>query len=53
MQAYNAQIAVDAEAQIIVAADVTQQVNDKQQLGADVRTGREEYGSQTRGGQRG
>src|SRR5439155_11448187 len=32
VQAYNAQIAVDAEAQIIVAADVTQQVNDKQQL---------------------
>lgn len=32
VQAYNAQIAVDAETQIIVAADVTQQVNDKQQL---------------------
>jgi transposase len=32
VQAYNAQIAVDAEAQIIVAADVIQQVNDKQQL---------------------
>jgi len=32
VQAYNAQIAVDAEAQIIVAADVTQQANDKQQL---------------------
>jgi len=32
VQAYNAQIAVDAEAQIIVAAEVTQQVNDKQQL---------------------
>jgi transposase len=31
-QAYNAQIAVDAEAQIIVAAEVTQQANDKQQL---------------------
>ncbi len=31
-QAYNAQIAVDAEAQIIVAAEVTQQSNDKQQL---------------------
>ncbi len=31
-QAYNAQIAVDAHAQLIVAADVTQQVNDKQQL---------------------
>ena len=32
VQAYNAQIAVDAEAQIIVAADVTQETNDKQQL---------------------
>ena len=31
-QAYNAQIAVDDEAQIIVAADITQQPNDKQQL---------------------
>src|SRR5206468_10089457 len=32
VQAYNAQIAVDAEAQIIVAADITQDTNDKQQL---------------------
>jgi len=32
MQGYNAQIAVDSHAQIIVAADVTQQANDKQQL---------------------
>ena len=32
VQAYNAQIAVDAEAQIIVAADITQDANDKQQL---------------------
>lgn len=32
VQAYNCQIAVDAEAQIIVALDVTQQANDKQQL---------------------
>lgn len=31
-QAYNAQIAVDGEAQIIVASAVTQQANDKQQL---------------------
>ena len=32
VQAYNAQIAVDSETQIIVAADITQQSNDKQQL---------------------
>ena len=32
VQAYNAQIVVDAEAQIIVAADITQETNDKQQL---------------------
>src|SRR5438034_6135293 len=32
VQAYNAQIAVDGEAQIIVAADVTQETNDKKQL---------------------
>lgn len=32
MQAYNAQIAVDSTAQIIVAAALTQQANDKQQL---------------------
>jgi transposase len=31
-QSYNAQIAVDAEAQIIVAASLTQAANDKQQL---------------------
>jgi transposase len=32
LQGYNAEAAVDSEAQIIVAADVTQQTNDKQQL---------------------
>ncbi len=31
-QSYNCQIAVDDKSQIIVAADVTQQANDKQQL---------------------
>ncbi len=31
-QSYNAQIAVDSEGQIIVAAGLTQEVNDKQQL---------------------
>ncbi len=30
--AYNAQLAVDSDSQIIIAADVTQQVNDRQQL---------------------
>jgi len=32
IQAYNAQAAVDSHAQIIVAADITQQANDSQQL---------------------
>jgi transposase len=34
IQGYNAQIAVDGEAQIIVAADITQETNDSQQLAA-------------------
>jgi transposase len=34
VQAYNAQIAVDSQAQVIVAAEITQQTNDKQQLAA-------------------
>jgi hypothetical protein len=32
VQGYNSQAAVDCESQVIVAADVTQQANDKQQL---------------------
>ena len=31
-QAYNAQAAVDAEAQVIVASSITQETNDKKQL---------------------
>ena len=37
IQGYNAQAAVDSEAQIIVAAEITQQANDKQQLVPMVR----------------
>ena len=32
VQAYNAQVVVDSEAQVIVAAEVTQEANDKKQL---------------------
>ena len=38
VQAYNAQAAVDSEAQVVVAAEVTQEVNDKRQLLPMVRS---------------
>src|SRR5208283_1276680 len=43
-QCYNAQAAVDSYAQIIVAAEVTQQVNDKQQLAPMFERVRENVG---------
>ena len=43
-QCYNAQAAVDAEHQIIVAADVTQQTNDKRQLVPMMQKVRENMG---------
>jgi transposase len=43
-QCYNAQAAVDAENQIIVAADVTQQTNDKRQLVPMMQKVRENMG---------
>jgi hypothetical protein len=45
VQAYNAQIAVDAQAQIVVAADVTQDVVDKGQLVAMTKAAKEMMGS--------
>ena len=46
VQGYNAQIAVDGEAQVIVAAEVTQQSNDKQQLVAMVEQVKQNVGAQ-------
>jgi len=44
VQAYNAQAAADSHAQVIVAAEVTQQVNDKQQLVPMTKAVRENTG---------
>jgi transposase len=44
-QAYNAQIAVDSTVQIIVAADITQESNDKQQLVPMMVKAKENLGS--------
>lgn len=44
-QAYNAQAAVDGEAQIIIAADVTQEANDKKQLVAMLEQVQENLGA--------
>jgi transposase len=46
IQGYNAQIAVDGHAQIIVAHDVTQQSNDKQQLTPMLARVQDNLGSQ-------
>ena len=46
VQGYNAQIAVDGEAQVIVAAEVTQQSNDKQQLVPMVEQVKQNVGAQ-------
>jgi transposase len=45
VQAYNAQAAADSHAQVIVAAEVTQQVNDKQQLVPMTKAVQENTGS--------
>lgn len=45
VQAYNAQIAVDAERQVIVAAELTQEVNDRQQLVPMIKAVKEAAGS--------
>ena len=44
VQAYNAQAAVDSQAQIIVAAEVTNEANDKQQVEAAVQQMEENLG---------
>ena len=44
-QAYNAQIVVDSKAQIIVAADITQESNDKKQLVPMMLKAKENLGS--------
>jgi transposase len=46
-QAYNCQAAVDDESQIIVATNVTQQTNDKQQVEPMVETIKENTGGET------
>lgn len=45
VQAYNAQIVVDDESQIIVAADLTQQTNDKRQLASMLEQVRQNTGA--------
>jgi transposase len=45
VQAYNAQIAVDGAAQIIVAAEVTQETNDKRQLAPMLEQVKQNLGS--------
>jgi len=50
LQGYNAQIAVDGEAQIIVAAEVLQESNDKQQLAPMLEQVEQNLGSKPQAG---
>ena len=52
VQGYNAQIAVDSTSQVIVAAEVTQETNDKQQLIPMIAQIVAESGTQAGEGQR-
>ena len=52
VQGYNAQIAVDSASQVIVAAEVTQETNDKQQLLPMIAHDRGESETETGEGQR-
>ena len=52
VQGYNAQIAVDSASQVIVAAEVTQETNDKKQLMPMIAQIGDESGTETGEGQR-
>lgn len=52
VQGYNAQIAIDSASQVIVAAEVTQETNDKKQLLRMIALIAGESGTETGEGQR-